>query len=77
MASKIILDVFARSYWFFCGFSGGLQVEVGGSNLDVVHQPKIVATVLGEEHIQYQAVSQLSPKPRQSRDSQRDLITPQ
>ena len=39
----------------FC--SGGLHIEVGGTNLKVVHHPKIVATVSGEEHIQYQAVS--------------------
>ena len=39
----------------FC--SGGLHIEVGGTNLNVVHHPKIVATVSGEEHIQYQAVS--------------------
>ena len=40
---------------YFC--SGGLHIEVGGTNLNVVHYPKIVATVEGEEHIQYQAVS--------------------
>ena len=41
--------------YVFC--SGGLHIEVGGTNLNVVHHPKIVATVSGEEHIQYQAVS--------------------
>ena len=47
--------------WFstfvFVFYSGGLHIEVGGTNLNVVHHPKIVATVSGEEHIQYQAVS--------------------
>ena len=42
---------------YFVYFSGGLHVEVGGTNLNVVHEPKIVATVKGEEHMQYEAVS--------------------
>ena len=37
-------------------YSGGLHVEVMGDNLDVVTKPRIVATVKGEEDIQYEAV---------------------